>query len=216
MPVCRTGLAWQGGRAGGYNGEQRPEEASPTNAPDAHPLLEAIRRRSSVRRFDPRPVEPARIAAVLEAAVWAPNHHLTEPWRFAVVTGSARARLAELAGAAGADPARAARDRERLLHTPALIAVFALPGEGPLATRENLLATAAAVENLLLAAHALGLGAIWRTPGFLTHPSVQAFLAPEPGADPVGLIFLGYPAAGEADRPRRRLPWKAVTRWLGD
>ena len=58
--------------------------------------LDAIHRRTSVRRFRPDPVPRETIAQVLDCAVRAPNHKLTEPWRFAVLTGAARGRLAEL------------------------------------------------------------------------------------------------------------------------
>jgi nitroreductase len=58
--------------------------------------IDAIQRRTSVRRFRPDPVPRETIARLLECAVRAPNHKLTEPWRFAVLTGPARSRLAEL------------------------------------------------------------------------------------------------------------------------
>src|SRR6185295_16605190 len=96
--------------------------------------IDAIQRRTSVRRFRPDPVPPETIARLLDCAVRAPNHKLTEPWRFAVLTGGARDRLADLRAAhrlkryddPASPEARAAADKVRreTAETPAFIVVL--------------------------------------------------------------------------------------------
>src|SRR6184192_2947736 len=96
--------------------------------------LDAIHRRTSVRRFRPDPVPRETIAQVLDCAVRAPNHKLTQPWRFAVLTGAARSRFAEIRArhrskryADAASPeaqAGAEKVRREALETPAFIVVM--------------------------------------------------------------------------------------------
>ncbi|MCK9927534.1 nitroreductase family protein, partial [Frankia sp. Mgl5] len=114
------------------------------------------------------------IERMLEAATWAPNHHLTEPWRFFVLTGDARVRLgeamAEIAKARLADPdteesrKKIEKQKENPLRAPVVIAVAVAPSEREnVEELEEIEAVACGVQNMLLTAHSLGLGAVWRT-----------------------------------------------------
>ncbi len=190
--------------------------------------LEAIRTRRSVGKV--RPERPPReaIEAILEAATWAPNHRLTEPWRFVVLAGEARRALgtaiAEGQAARRPDPADAdagveARDAfERTaakpLRAPVVIAVAVEPVVGPkIVEIEEVAAGAAAVQNMLLAAHALGLAAIWRTGDACYDPVVKGFLGLAPAAHLLGFVYLGYPDGAPPER--ERTPAGGLTRWLG-
>ena len=190
--------------------------------------LEAIRTRRSVGKV--RPERPPRemIEAIVEAATWAPNHRLTEPWRFVVLAGEARRALgAVIAGgqaarrpvptdaAAEVDASAAfARTAAKPLRAPVVIAVAVEPIVGPkIVEIEEVAAGAAAVQNMLLAAHALGLAAIWRTGDASYDPAVKAFLGLAPAAHLLGFVYLGYPDGSPP--ARERTPAPSLTRWLG-
>jgi nitroreductase len=187
-------------------------------------VLEAIRERRSIGEVKPEAPPRALIERVLEAATWAPNHYKVEPWRFFVLTGEARARLgavdAEItAETLGDDVSPAAREivlskqKEKSLRAPYVIAVVVeKPAHEKVVYIENVAAVGAAVQNMLLAAHALGLGAKWRTGKVAYHPKTKAFLGLEPDADILGFIYIGYPDM--EPEPASRLPVSAKTIWL--
>lgn len=194
-------------------------------APSTPPLdvLEAIRTRRSVGRV--RPECPPRdvIEQLLEAATWAPNHRLTEPWRFFVLAGDARHAFGEVLGrieAANSDPdskdveARIAKARAKPLRAPVIIVAAVVPVAAPKVVEfEEITAGAAAVQNLLLAAHAAGLAAIWRTGAPCYEPVVKEFFGLPEHAHLLGFIYAGYP---DGPLPRMtRKPAADCTRWLG-
>jgi nitroreductase len=128
-------------------------------------LLTAIHTRQSIPKVLPNPVPHALVERLLDAAVQAPNHHRNRPWRFVVLTGWARERLGEimeqslLARTPDAPEAVLEIERRCPLRAPLLIAVgIDQPDQPKILEIENICAGAAAVENLLLAAHDLGLG----------------------------------------------------------
>ena len=184
-------------------------------------VLDAIRSRRSVGKVGPERPPRETIERVLEAATWAPNHHLTQPWRFVVLAGEARRRLGEtIARATLGEPTteeeRAAFERAaaKPLRAPVVIAVAVEPaGSGKIPEIEEVAAGAAAVQNLLLAAHALGLAAIWRTGGGCYQAAVKEHLGFGPASHLIGLVYLGYPVA---DPPvRERIPADSLTVWRG-
>lgn len=179
-------------------------------------VLEAIRTRRSVSVYCADPVPREMLRIILEAATWAPNHRHNEPWFFHVVEGDARARLADRLAAASradglGDKARGKIEKtaERVRHTPAIVFVETFRADDPLDTEENYAAACCAVQNLLLAAHAQGLGAIWRTGVPCEHPAVKAFLALAPDAKLVAAVFLGFPASPAQAQSRRPLGERA-------
>ncbi len=178
---------------------------------------EAIRTRHSVKVFAADPVDSTLIAHCLDLAVWAPNHHLTEPWTFTVIQGTSLVQFSDVVyhilsvSRLGSD--KALKEKRKLLSAPVLIAVYAhIDITSPKTTQENYASTAVAIQNILLVAHNLGLGAIWRTADTLDTLAVRSFLhVPDP-SQPVGLIYLGYSA--QRNLPRRRTPAEAKTEWL--
>lgn len=184
--------------------------------------IDAIQRRISVRRFRPDPVPREIIERLLDCAVRAPNHKLTQPWRFAVVRGPARSRLAELRAGhrlkryedPRSDEARAAaekirRDADR---TPAFIVVMCAVHSDELTREEDYAAAMMATENLLIAAESLGLGTYVKTGGIMQDPGVATLVGLEPGHRVAAIVSLGYP--DEVESPRRRKPAAEVTRWV--
>jgi coenzyme F420-0:L-glutamate ligase / coenzyme F420-1:gamma-L-glutamate ligase len=186
--------------------------------------LSTIHSRRMIRRYTAQPVEPATVRALLEAAVRAPSPHNRQPWRFAVVTGPARARLARAMGdRLRADllrdgvPAEVAeqdtsRSYQRITSAPVvLLACLSMADMDhyPDARRNTAefhmaaQAVAAAVENLLLAAQEMGLGACWMCAP-LFCPDVVASTLQLPGDwQPQALVTLGHPADTGKDRGRR-------------
>lgn len=163
-------------------------------------VFEAIFQRQSIGKVRPDPVPRELIERLLSSAVQAPNHYKVRPWRFIVLTGDARKRLGEVMARSleqrlpGVIEEALAVERAKPLRAPVIIAVGVEKPDDPRVLEiENVCAAAAAVENLLLAATALGLGAKWRTGKPAEDPAVKAFLGLEPDQHLIGLIYLGYP-----------------------
>lgn len=195
-------------------------------------LLDLFRLRRSVRRFTDAPVDQAGLERVLQAARLAPSAHNRQPWRFVVVQGEARARLAEAMAARlradrladGAAPedveADAARSRDRLTSAPSAILVcltMEAMDRYPDARRaqaERLMAVqsvAMAGENLLLAAAAEGWGACWMCAPLFAGEEARRSLDLPAAWEPQGLVLLGL--AAEVPRPRGRISLEDVTAW---
>lgn len=185
-------------------------------------VLAAIKRRRSVGRMTSQVPDRKLIERILEAATWAPNHHLTEPWRFFVLQGDARARLGEVMGGVAAsressvEAGRVAAERaaSKPLRSPWVIALAVEPSDDPsIPEIEELAAGSAAAQNMLLAADALGLAAIWRSGWIAFEPEITAFFGLSPGARMLGFIYVGYPAMEAPARGRRDIA--EVTTWMG-
>lgn len=180
-------------------------------------VFEAIHDRHSHGKVKPDPLPRELIEKLLEAAVQAPNHYKVRPWRFAVLTGEGRNKL----GSVMADSQRTQHpefpqdvfDKTYALplRAPVVIAVgVAKPSEAKVLEIENVCAAAAAVENLLLAAEALGLGAKWRTGEWARNARVKEFLGFESDQPIIGFIYLGYPEFAPEPAPRPSFPDRTV------
>lgn len=156
--------------------------------------LTAIETRRTIKTFLPAPVPRDVLERVLGAARWAPNHRLTEPWRFRVIGPEALDRLCEVAGA-GAD---------KLRTSPVLIAVSYVPSPLPPHAVEDEQATAAAIYAVLLAAHAEGLASFWRSPKPLAEPAGRAAVGMPESERAMGLVYLGYGDGDAPEPPERR------------
>jgi nitroreductase len=150
----------------------------------------AIRTRRTHKAYAPEPVDRETLDELFELARWAPNHHLTNPWRFRVVGPSALARLKQAAGPEAAP---------KLDRAPTLVVVSAVGNE------EDRDATAAAAYIVLLAAHARGLASYWRTPAVLQTPEGRAAVGVAEDEQVLGLLHLGHP------RQEQRVPERAPT-----
>ena len=178
-------------------------------------LWEAINGRRSVGKVKPDKVERELIDKLLEAAVMAPCHGMTEPWRFIVMTGDGRRRLGEAyARIAGtAEPSLAAEHMRKAYRAPVVIAVACSPSDRPKVVRiEEFAAVHAAVQNMLLAAHALGLGAIWRSGDPMFHPIMKETFELGEQEELVALVYIGY-SETQPPAPKRK-PAEALTTWL--
>jgi nitroreductase len=157
-------------------------------------LVEALRTRRTHKVYGPEPLDRATVEELVELARWAPNHELSEPWRFRVVGPRALAALK------AAGPADAASKLDR---APTLIVASVVVDPDPRVAEEDRDAAAAAVYGLLLAAHARGLAGYWRTPGILLQPAGRAAVGLPEHEATLGLIHLG-PRRQEVRVPQRR------------
>jgi len=155
-------------------------------------ILKMIRDRRSVRAFRPDPVEKEKLDAILDAGRWAPSGKNTQPWRFVVVeSATKRAELAELV-----------TQRNMVGSAPVTLAILLdrAAGYDELKDAQGI---GACAQNVLLAVHALGLGACWI--GRARDREVEALLGRREGEELMMLIPIGYPAETPPVRDRRPL-----------
>jgi nitroreductase len=167
-------------------------------------LEEAIRTRRTHKAYLPEPVDRATLDELFELARWAPNHKLTNPWRFRVVGPAALARLK----AAADDPVAAAK----LARAPTLVVVSATQTGDAVQDEEDVCATAVAAYAVLLGAHARGLAGYWRTPGLLRTPAGRAAVSVADDERVLGLLHLGHPR--QEPRAPERAPVQDVVAYL--
>jgi nitroreductase len=160
-------------------------------------LETAIRTRRTHKAYGCDPVDRETLDELFELARWAPNHHLTNPWRFRVLGPRALERLKEAAGPEAAG---------KLDRAPTLVVVSSVGDE------EDRDATAAAAYIVLLAAHARGLASYWRTPAVLQTPEGRAAVGVEEGEQVLGLLHLGPPR--QEQRVPERAPASEVVSYL--
>jgi nitroreductase len=165
---------------------------------DGDAVLRAIRTRRSVGRVSQEPLPRDLVEELIEAAACAPNHRLTNPWRFIVLTGDARREV-----------------WERLERAPVVVACVVAPGEDPVQAREDRDAVAAAIENMLIAAHARGLGAMWRTGDIVDDPDARAALGLAPREQVVGFVYIGRLLAPPPEQGPPRQPVAELTTCRG-
>jgi nitroreductase len=184
--------------------------------------ITAISNRTSVRRFRPEPIPREIIKQLLDCAVRAPNHKLTEPWRFSVFTGAARDAFAEIRArhrlkryndpASAEAQAAADKVRRESRETPVYVVVLAAVSPDEITREEDYAATMMAIANFMIAAESLGLGTYLRTGGVMQDPTLLRLAEVPEGFRVVGVLSLGYPA--ESESPRRRKPSSELTRWM--
>jgi nitroreductase len=179
---------------------------------------EAITTRRSIQRMGEGVPSRADISKLLAAAVRAPNHHLTQPWRFVVLTGDALKELGDAWAsgeeAAGGDPDQV---RDKPQRAPMIICAIERPHTWVhrVVEIEEHHAMGAAIENILLAAHDMGLAAMIRTGAAARMPEVHRYLGVEEGELIAGFIYVGYPPADDDHPLTRRKPVEEITEWKG-
>jgi nitroreductase len=166
-------------------------------------LEEAIHSRRTHKVFGAEPVARELLDELFELARWAPNHHLTNPWRFRALGPRA---LEALKQAAGPESAR------KLDRAPTLVAVSQVRAEDPVQDEEDLCAAACAAYVLLLAAHGRGLAGYWRTPGVLRSDGGREACGLRADERVVGLLHLG--ALRQPAKAKERSPVASFASYL--
>lgn len=188
-------------------------------------LIEAIHGRRSIGRVKSDQVERKLIEQIIEAGTWAPNHHLTEPWRFIVMSGEGRKTLGKayadiametIAGSLSDEEITQQYDKQmaKAFRAPVVIAVIVSPADDPkIPLIEEMAAVHSAIQNMLLTAHSLGLGSIWRTGAPTYHALMKSAFELQTNDHLAGFIYLGYP---DMSSPKvKRKDYKEKTIWLG-
>ena len=194
-------------------------------------VLEAIMTRQSVAGMLPEAPDRETIETLLAAANRAPNHHLTQPWRFSIVKGAAREELGaamekamrrRMAAEGETNEQKLGRtammERMKPMRAPVVVAVSVnrAPENDHIPSFEDLAATAAAVENMLLAAHGMGLGAYWRSGSSVFDPEVREYLGLGDRDEIIAFVYLGYPDPNAMPREvKEREDVAPRARWFG-
>jgi nitroreductase len=160
--------------------------------------LEALHTRSSSPRLGGDPPAPAMLEKIFQAALRAPDHALLRPWRFLTIEGDARLKLGDLFAQAATlkDPeaaeAAVEKARGKPLRAPLIVVIIAKPTEHPsVPAIEQVISAGTAAHGMLVAAHSLGVGAMWRTGGMAYHPHVMAGLGLGIDEQIVGFLYMG-------------------------
>ncbi len=165
-----------------------------TEAALRNPVLEAIYSRRSVRHFTDEPVAPELIEEIIRAGTWAPSGLNNQPWRFAVVTGrELKARFEPLT-----------KYRKVIEMAPVLIPVF-VDKKAMYNEVKDHQAMGACIQNMLLAAHSLGLGAVWLGEILKSADQVRQLLSLPENLELMAVIALGHPAHRNQSSTRKGL-----------
>jgi nitroreductase len=195
--------------------------------------LQVIHDRRSIRMFTDQVVQDEKIRAILESANQAPSAHNEQSWRFIVLRGKKKQELADLVTVKSSDFPRPASVLLRMAARSILgsSAVIAIANSGELITHGTELfkvekemahdffrtmeiqSSAAAVQNLLLAATSLGLATVWLGILFLLKDEVLHFIG-EPRGEFMAVIPVGYAAAAKGGSGPKKRPLDVMVRWL--
>ncbi len=181
--------------------------------------LDALLNRVSVPRLTTPAPDAAQRDLLFRAALRAPDHGQLRPWRFITVEGAAREQLAELwvagllASQPDASPEALAKARQSSMRAPLLVLVIArVQAHGKVPAQEQLLAAGCAAHAMLLAAHAMGIGAVWRTGELAYCAAVASGLGLQADEQLIAILYLGTPQA-ELRTPVRLDPQNYVSAW---
>ena len=189
-------------------------------------VAETIRQRRTVKQFLPQPVPRALVEELIELAVWAPNHRLTEPWRFYVLEDAAKAELGTIAAqitvekilGSGGELVTATRKGEEAAATwravPTLLYVTALRDANPEMDEENYGAVCCALQNFALAAHAAGIGTSWSSGAVAAAPALHTLTGAGANERMVGLIRVGWLDPVSVPPKSRRQAGSSLTVWV--
>ena len=220
---ARVGLTWLVSEPGGQDTEMKLDSGDVEIPASSVSVYEAIFRRRNVKELTGEAVPRETLERLFSAAIWAPNHRLTEPTRFFVIEKDSpiRIRIAELAWQTKYDevtnpnPEQKQRSadetRDRVLSAPAMMYVYSVPGLIAEITRENYASSCCAVQNMALAAVAEGLHLGWTTGSLTRIPGLAGILGADDAWTMVGAVFLGQ----AVEMPTtQRTPHSETVTWL--
>ena len=169
-------------------------KASPITPADA---ADFIRGRRTVDQFTDEMPDPAIIREAVERARWAPNHHLTQPWRFYTLGPDTQSAIVDLNTRLVAERKGdevAAAKRERWQAVPGWLAITCVIDDDPIVAQEDYAACACAIQNMSLYLHSAGLGSKWISGEATRHPDLARIMDIDSAREYcVGLLWYGYP-----------------------
>jgi nitroreductase len=165
-------------------------------------LANLIRTRRTIGAFTDQPLAAETILSLLETAVWTPNHRMTEPWRFIVITGDGRLAYADIRRQMVIETSKAADEAERqkagdgtfnkFAAIPAYLVVVQKQAADPEICEEDYAACSALIQNFMLLAWEAGIGTAWKT--FKNDARLRALFQLSADEKVVGIVHIGYPA----------------------
>lgn len=173
-------------------------------------VQQALNTRTTVHKYRPGPVPEGSIERALEAALAAPNHHMTEPWRFVSVGAQTRQRLSKVAVRLKVAKLGDSEELRQVVQAkfcnPAhLMVVSQIIETDPVIAREDYAAVACAIQNFMLSLHSEGVGSKWSTSKVIQQPETYSLLEIDPqAAEIVAFIWVGTPATATTKRARSR------------
>jgi nitroreductase len=186
-------------------------------------VLKVILERRTVHDYSDRAIPEGALERALEAAASAPNHRMTEPWRFTRVGRQSREELArisiDLKTDGGKSPLSAsgeAKARDKILKPAELLVISQVIDEDPDVAQEDYAAVACATQNILLSLACEGIGSKWSTGGVTTDPRTYSLLGIDAARERiVGFVWIGYPALENPPKSRRRKSLADIYRQIG-
>lgn len=151
-------------------------------------ILDTIRTRRTIKAFKPDPIPEPELNTWLEAASYAPNHRMNEPWELLLIGPETRAALNHKTDFGGA---------------PLLIGVLSKPADNAMARDENIMAVSCYIQNFMLAAHDAGAGVFWSSLG--ASALGRKVLGVPEEHDVVAILAVGYPLEVPAAKPRTKV-----------
>jgi nitroreductase len=170
--------------------------------------------------FSERKVHKEMVEKLINNAIWAPTHGMTQPWRFTVFMNEGLQLLSNVLSAIyqakytgdAFNEMKYNKLKQRPLKASAVIAIVVeYDAKGKITELDDTLAVGCALQNMMLTATAYGLGAFWATPGIIKEQEINEFLNIENGKC-LGFLYLGYPA-GEWPKSQRK-PIEYITKWI--
>ncbi|UHA74839.1 nitroreductase family protein [Paenibacillus sp. 481] len=173
-------------------------------------LTQLLKERRTVQSFQDREVSPELIMELLETSVWVPNYHMTQPWRFIVVHGEGRQKIAaairSMKENGESDPAKkqdvGQKFYDKLMSVPMYVVVVMKEDVNLVVREEDYASTSCIIHNFSLLAWEKGLGLVWQTYPLLYDAGFREALQIQPGEKVVGNLHIGYPAAVPAAKTR--------------
>ncbi|TXK80630.1 nitroreductase [Paenibacillus sp. N3.4] len=174
-------------------------------------LAQLLKERRSVHVFENRPVALELVKELLDTAVWVPNHRMTQPWRFVIVQGEGRRKLADIVRTLRekneSDPAKAKeigqKFYDKFMSIPMFLAVVMTEHTHPVTREEDYASTSCLIHNFSLLAWEQGIGLVWETYPLLHLTEFREALGVKPGEKIVGSLHVGYPAQVPAAQKRK-------------
>ncbi len=173
-------------------------------------------------QYSDRKIHKEIIEKMLNNAIWAPTHGVTQPWRFRVYQGESLTALSNFIGETytqfsgeNFDPGIFAKVTSRpLLSSAVIVVTMSRDKREKILEIEEVEAVACAIQNMHLTATAYGIGAFWSTPKYIYTDLVKEFFELEEKDKCVGIFYLGYPKPELSWPKSQRKPIEYVTKWL--
>lgn len=173
-------------------------------------LSQLLRARRSIHRFEDREVDPDLVTELMESAIWVPNYHMTQPWRFIITYGEGRRRIAEAVRIMKEEREPDATKKkevgqkfyQKIMTIPMLMTVIMKESPNLIVRQDDFASTSMIIHNFSLLAWEKGIGLVWETYPWIHEPKFREAMGIQPGERVLGNLHIGYPAVIPQAQPR--------------